>query len=625
MPAYVPPHKRGQKNEKKEVQSSPQNTKKDSSPPPSRPPRSQGPRERDVSETNAREREHVPRTNNYNRSSGTPQKTGSSRFGNIFDNDDRGRGSGYSGYDNNRGNSRRNGNNSYGSGYSSGYSSYGNSSRISRRAQIELSTTPNAQLEKELFGDSTNTVSAGINFDHYNEIPVEVSGNDCPPGLETFQESPLHEALLANINRCGYVVPTPVQKFSVPIVTQRRDLMACAQTGSGKTAAFLLPMIHNLLTNPAPDIVAKSRSKSYPRALILSPTRELAQQIQVQARKFLYCTGLRSVCVYGGSPIGQQFKDLQDGVDLVVATPGRLWDMIERGRMSLSQCEFLTLDEADRMLDMGFEPQIRNIVDGADLMPAGERNTLMYSATFPTDIQQLAQDFLQDYIFLAVGRVGSTSDFITQKVLYCEKHDKMAQLFELLEKNEGLKLVFTATKRDADRVEYLLNEEGMKALAIHGDKGQREREYALRRFKDGHVDILVATDVASRGLDIPNVLFVIQYDLPNTIDDYVHRIGRTGRCGNPGTAISLVNYNNAPILSDLRDLLTEGNQDCPTWLNELCHSCRGKKKKKGRYGGRDYRNNKKSSYNGRSNGRSNNDSWGRNKRSGGNRDRDSAW
>jgi len=359
-----------------------------------------------------------------------------------------------------------------------------------------------------------------------------MSGDGAPEGLETFEKSDLHATLVQNIAKCGYTVPTPVQKFSIPIVCTRRDLMGCAQTGSGKTAAFLLPVINNLLCQQSvvtQEAEPRSRSRYYPRALVLSPTRELSQQIYQEARKFLYCTGMRAVCIYGGSPIGEQFRELDGGVHVLVATPGRLWDMLERGRMSLSQCEYLVLDEADRMLDMGFEPQIRNIVEGKDMMSRQEgRNTLMFSATFPDEIQQLAQDFLNDYIFLAVGRVGSTTNLITQTLRQVDDHDKVDALLDLLQEFEGLKLVFTATKRCADKLEYILNENGFSAISIHGDKTQREREYALRSFRNQKVDTLVATDVAARGLDIPNVAYVVQYDLPSTIDDYVHRIGRTG-------------------------------------------------------------------------------------------------
>jgi len=476
---------------------------------------------------------------------------------------------------------------------------------------MELSTRPNPILERELFGDQSIHMAAGINFDKYNDIPVEMSGSDVPQEIEDFSCANFPPALQANIERCGFVVPTPIQKHSIPIVTLRRDLMACAQTGSGKTAAFLFPVIHNLLSmeSVAPDANIKRRTCYYPRSLILSPTRELSQQIHAQARKFLYCTGMRSVCIYGGSPIGEQFRELDGGVHILVATPGRLWDMIERGRISLSKCEFLTLDEADRMLDMGFEPQIRNIVEGSDMITSEQgRNTLLFSATFPEEIQQLAQDFLKNYIFVAVGRVGSTTDLIDQKLRKVEDRNKLDELFNLLPSCQGLKLVFTATKREADRVEYELQNEGIRCLAIHGDKSQREREHALYSFKSSKVETLVATDVAARGLDIPNVMWVIQYDLPSSIDDYVHRIGRTGRCGNTGTAISFVNHNNNNVIRDLRDILEESKQEVPTWFVQMCKNSRGGKKggKRGRYGGRDFRKGQKYNNKGGRNNHNNN-------------------
>jgi len=272
-------------------------------------------------------------------------------------------------------------------------------------AQKEMSTEKNEEYERELFGNSTE-VAIGINFSEYEKIPVDVSGLDCPAGIDSFDELLVTPALLNNIDLCKFQTPTPIQKFSIPTVLANRDLMACAQTGSGKTAAFLIPIIEALCRSERPE-TRGSRSKFYPRALILAPTRELAQQIHVQAKKLTYCCGMRSVCVYGGSNIHDQFSDLGSGVDILVATPGRLWDMIERNKMSLSQVRFLCMDEADRMLDMGFEPQIRQIISEADMN--ADRRTLMYSATFPDEIQLLAHDFLVDYIFLAVGRVGSLS------------------------------------------------------------------------------------------------------------------------------------------------------------------------------------------------------------------------
>jgi len=624
MPAYVPPHLRGkaQKPDKQQTEipaekPSPQKPSTDSSRQPRQPTSPYNNRNQNTRDP-ARDTSWGSRDNNR-RNNAPPRPQKNSRFNGMFDGF-QGR-QGYNGGGHGGGyNNRRGGNRGYGGG------------QVRRRAQMELDTVPNAQLERELFGDAENqNMTQGINFDKYNDIPVEMSGREPPEGIKTFQDCELHEALVANITRCGYTVPTPVQKFSVPIVTQRRDLMACAQTGSGKTAAFLLPTIHRILVDPPMEDQGNSgartgsRSKYYPRGLILAPTRELVQQIHAQARKFLYCSGMRAVCIYGGSPIVDQFKSLDCGVHLLVATPGRLWDMLERRRMSLAQCEYLVLDEADRMLDMGFEPQIRNIVEGADCVTREEgRVTLMYSATFPEEIQQLAQDFLHDYVFLAVGRVGSTTDFITQTFAYVEDYDKVDTIIETIPQCEGLKLVFTATKRGADEVEYLLNEQGYSATCIHGDKSQHERERALNQFRKGQVDTLVATDVAARGLDIPNVKWVIQYDLPQTIDDYVHRIGRTGRCGHEGTALAFVNNNNGNIIGDLLEILTESKQEIPTWLGQLRQHRRGKGRKKGRYGGRDFRKGNRSS-GGRNNnyggGRNNNNFGGRNNR----RNEDSGW
>jgi len=378
--------------------------------------------------------------------------------------------------------------------------------------------------------------------------------------------------------------------------------MACAQTGSGKTAAFLFPLLAMILKDdvPSPNMQSSNfSSRAKPYSLILAPTRELATQIHTQACKFTYRTGLKPVVVYGGVDIRQQIRDLSRGCDILVATPGRLVDLLERGKVSLSLVSYLVFDEADRMLDMGFEPQIRQIVEHNDL-PADKRQTLMFSATFPKEIQKLAQDFLTGYIFLAVGRVGSTTDFITQKLEFCPDQDKREHLMSILPKCEGLTLIFVETKRGADTLEDYLSREGIPAASIHGDRTQPERESALQMFKCGRCPVLVATDVAARGLDIPNVLHVINYDLPNNIDDYVHRIGRTGRMGNKGTAIAFVNEKNKPILRDLRDLLEESKQDIPRWFDNLTREAswtgggggnrsRGRGRGRGNFGGRDYR------------------------------------
>jgi ATP-dependent RNA helicase DDX3X len=381
--------------------------------------------------------------------------------------------------------------------------------------------------------------------------------------------------LLSNIELARYKIPTPVQKYSIPIVINGRDLMACAQTGSGKTGGFLFPILHQSFTQGPSAMPAQGggfgrQRKAYPTALILAPTRELVSQIYEESRKFAYRSWVRPCVVYGGADIGSQLRQIERGCDLLVATPGRLVDLIERGRISLCNIKYLVLDEADRMLDMGFEPQIRRIVQGEDMPPTGQRQTLMFSATFPRDIQMLAQDFLSDYVFLSVGRVGSTSENITQKVEYVEDIDKRSVLLDILHTHAGgLTLIFVETKRMADTLSDFLLNQGFPATSIHGDRTQREREKALEVFRNGKCPILVATAVAARGLDIPNVTHVINYDLPTDIDDYVHRIGRTGRAGNTGIATAFFNRGNRGIVRELLDLLKEANQEVPQFLETI--------------------------------------------------------
>ncbi|MFS8019191.1 putative RNA helicase [Helianthus anomalus] len=440
--------------------------------------------------------------------------------------------------------------------------------------------------------------SSGINFDAYEDIPVETSGVNVPPPVNTFAEIDLGEALNLNIRRCKYVKPTPVQRYTIPISLAGRDLMSCAQTGSGKTAAFCFPIISGIMTAQAVQRPHGFRTV-FPLALILSPTRELSCQIHMEARKFAYQTGVKVVVVYGGAPINQQLRELERGVDILVATPGRLVDLLERAKVSLQMIRYLALDEADRMLDMGFEPQIRKIVEQTDMPPPGGRQTMLFSATFPREIQRLASDFLSNYIFLTVGRVGSSTDLIVQRVEFVQETDKRSHLMDLLhaQKDNGsgkqpLTLVFVETKKGADSLEYWLCGNGFPATTIHGDRTQPERELALRSFKSGKTPILVATDVAARGLDIPHVSHVVNFDLPNDIDDYVHRIGRTGRAGKTGLATAFFNENNMSLAKPLADLMQEANQEVPQWLTRYASwaAYGGKNRRSGgRFGGRDYR------------------------------------
>ncbi|TKA78532.1 ATP-dependent RNA helicase ded1 [Cryomyces minteri] len=443
---------------------------------------------------------------------------------------------------------------------------------------------PNQRLERELFGvaNDPSKQHSGINFEKYDDIPVEASGQGVPDPITSFTNPPLDDHLITNIGLAGYVVPTPVQKYSVPIVMSGRDLMACAQTGSGKTGGFLFPILSQAYKNgPSGSMAAQGgnfgrQRKALPTSLILAPTRELVSQIYEEARKFAYRSWVRPCVVYGGADIGSQLRQIERGCDLLVATPGRLVDLIERGRISLANIKYLVLDEADRMLDMGFEPQIRRIVEGEDMPPTDGRQTLMFSATFPRDIQMLARDFLREYIFLSVGRVGSTSENITQKVEYVEDIDKRSVLLDILHTHgAGLTLIFVETKRMADSLSDFLINQGFPATSIHGDRTQRERERALEMFRTGRCPILVATAVAARGLDIPNVTHVVNYDLPTDIDDYVHRIGRTGRAGNTGISTAFFNRGNRGVVRDLIDLLKEANQEVPGFLESIAREGSG--------------------------------------------------
>ncbi|GCB76629.1 hypothetical protein scyTo_0016587, partial [Scyliorhinus torazame] len=413
----------------------------------------------------------------------------------------------------------------------------------------------NERMEQELFSAS----NTGINFEKYDDIPVEATGANSPPHIETFQDVNMGEIIMGNIELSRYDRPTPVQKHAIPIIISKRDLMACAQTGSGKTAAFLLPILSQIYAEgpgealknaKAQDSSKYGRRKQYPIALVLAPTRELAVQIYDESRKFAYRSKVRPSVVYGGADIGQQIRDLERGCHLLVATPGRLVDMIERGKI-------------------------------------------------------LARDFLDEYIFLAVGRVGSTSENITQKVVWVEEQDKRSFLLDLLNATgkDSLTLVFVETKKGADSLEDFLYREGYACTSIHGDRSQRDREEALHQFRSGRCPILVATAVAARGLDISNVKHVINFDLPSDIEEYVHRIGRTGRVGNLGLATSFFNEKNSNITKDLLDLLVEAKQEVPSWLENLSyeqqHRSTGRGRSKSRFGAgfgaRDYRQSSSSS------------------------------
>jgi len=343
----------------------------------------------------------------------------------------------------------------------------------------------------------------------------------------TFADLGLSEAMLASLVKSGYARPTPIQQQAVPLALKGRDLMGLAQTGTGKTAAFTIPIIERLIGGPKRT-----------RALILTPTRELCQQVEAAIRKYGDGTGLEVVSVYGGVGYDTQVSALRGGVDIIVATPGRLIDHLEKQNVVFDDIEVLVLDEADRMLDMGFAPQINKIV--ATIHPY--RQTLLFSATMPPEVEALARKYLRKPVVVQVGRRSQAAATVRHFVYPVPGHRKTALLAHLLGEMQGEDsiLVFTRTKHGADRVVRHLEEKGLKADALHADKSQSQREQALARFKDGKVQVLVATDIAQRGLDISGISHVINYDVPQQAEDYVHRIGRTGRAAKEGDAFTFM-------------------------------------------------------------------------------------
>lgn len=401
---------------------------------------------------------------------------------------------------------------------------------------------------------------------------ITVKGKNVPCPNQAFEEGNFPDFVVQEIRKQGFSEPTPIQAQGWPIALSGRDLVGIAQTGSGKTLAYMLPAAVHIRHQP------QLTRGDGPIALVLAPTRELAQQIQSVARDFGSSSLIRNTCVFGGAPKGPQARDLERGVEIVIATPGRLIDFLERGTTNLRRCTYLVLDEADRMLDMGFEPQIRKIIE--QIRP--DRQVLMWSATWPKEVQALAEDFLTDYIQVNVGSLDLAANHnIRQIIDVCQEHEKEEKLSKLLrEINGGKAIVFVETKKKVDDVTKLIQREGWQAISIHGDKSQPERDHVLAEFRSGKSNILVATDVAARGLDVEDVKFVINFDYPNTAEDYIHRIGRTGRCLQSGTAYAFFTPNNQRQAKELIQVLQEANQSVTPALAELANVARSQ------YGGR---------------------------------------
>ncbi|KAG6258076.1 ATP-dependent RNA helicase dbp2 [Claviceps purpurea] len=429
---------------------------------------------------------------------------------------------------------------------------------------LDLSALP--KFEKHFYKEApevTNRSPAEVE-EFRRKHKMTIAGSDVPKPVETFDEAAFPRYVMDEVKAQGFPAPTAIQSQGWPMALSGRDMVGIAETGSGKTLTYCLPSIVHINAQP---LLAPGDG---PIVLVLAPTRELAVQIQQEITKFGRSSRIRNTCVYGGVPKGPQIRDLSRGVEVCIATPGRLIDMLEAGKTNLRRVTYLVLDEADRMLDMGFEPQIRKIIE--QIRP--DRQTLMWSATWPKEVRAMASDFLTDFIQVNIGSMDLSANHritqIVEVVSENEKRDKMIQHLEkTMENKENKILIFVGTKRVADEITRFLRQDGWPALSIHGDKQQNERDWVLDQFKTGKSPIMVATDVASRGIDVRNITHVLNYDYPNNSEDYIHRIGRTGRAGANGTAITFFTTDNQKQARELVNVLQEAKQQIDPRLAEM--------------------------------------------------------
>lgn len=401
------------------------------------------------------------------------------------------------------------------------------------------------------------------------KLSILVEGDGLPPPIQTFREMKFPPAVIKGLKKKGIEKPTPIQIQGIPTVLEGRDMIGIAFTGSGKTMVFVLPIIMFCLEQEKRLPFVKNEG---PYGLIIVPSRELAKQIIDVVNHFIKFVAhegmpsLRSMMCIGGVPVKEQLETLRRGVHIVVATPGRLMDMLNKKMLTLDVCRYLCLDEADRMIDMGFEEDVRTIFSYFK----GQRQTLLFSATMPKKIQNFARSALVKPITINVGRAGAASLDVIQDVEYVKHEAKMVYLLECLQKTPPPVLVFAEKKQDVDAIHEYLLLKAVEAVAIHGGKDQEERSWSVDQFRKGKKDVMVATDVASKGLDFADIKHVINYDMPEDIENYVHRIGRTGRSGRTGIATTFVNKScEEPILLDLKHLLLEAKQKVPPFLAAL--------------------------------------------------------
>ncbi|EGT39838.1 hypothetical protein CAEBREN_19781 [Caenorhabditis brenneri] len=424
-------------------------------------------------------------------------------------------------------------------------------------------------------------ISEGLMFNKFFDAEVQVTscGKNCKvTAVRTFNEAELTETMRKNVQHAGYNKTTPIQQYAIPLIRSGHDIMACAQTGSGKTAAFLLPIMSRLMDDN--DLNTAGEGGCYPRCIILTPTRELADQIYNEGRKFSYQTMMEIKPVYGGLAVGYNKSQIEKGATIIVGTVGRIKHFCEEGTIKLDKCRFFVLDEADRMIDaMGFGNDIETIVNYENMPKKEDRQTLMFSATFPDSVQEAARCFLKNnYTMITIDKIGAANKCVVQEFEACERSEKKDKLLELLgididsystEKNAEIytkkTIVFVSQRAMADTLAAILSSAQVPAITIHGAREQRERSEALRHFRTGTKPVLIATAVAERGLDIKGVDHVINYDMPDNIDDYIHRIGRTGRVGNSGRATSFISED-SPLIPDLLKVLADAEQNVPEWM-----------------------------------------------------------
>ncbi|XP_008407161.1 putative ATP-dependent RNA helicase DDX17 [Poecilia reticulata] len=447
---------------------------------------------------------------------------------------------------------------------------FGNPGERLRKKRWNLDELP--KFEKNFYTEHVEVQRIGQydveEFRRKKEITIRGSG--CPKPVTAFHHAQFPQYVMDVLVQQNFKEPTAIQAQGFPVALSGKDMVGIAQTGSGKTLAYLLPAIVHINHQPYLE------RGDGPICLVLAPTRELAQQVQQVAYDYGKSSRIKSTCVYGGAPKGPQIRDLERGVEICIATPGRLIDFLEAGKTNLRRCTYLVLDEADRMLDMGFEPQIRKIVE--QIRP--DRQTLMWSATWPKEVRQLAEDFLREYIQINIGALElSANHNILQIVDVCmetEKDNKLIQLMEeIMAEKENKTIIFVETKKRCDDLTRRMRRDGWPAMCIHGDKSQPERDWVLTEFRSGKAPILIATDVASRGLDVEDVKFVINYDYPSSSEDYVHRIGRTARSTNKGTAYTFFTPGNLRQARDLVRVLEEARQAINPKLLQLVDSRSG--------------------------------------------------